>query len=40
VPVVFGVGERLFDGVGPLDLERVGVNATDLVTHLTYRLVR
>ena len=33
------VGERLFDGVGALSLERVGVNATDLVTHLTYRLV-
>ena len=40
VPVVFGAGERLFDGVGPLSLERVGVNATDLVTHLTYRVVR
>jgi dihydrofolate reductase len=38
-PVVLGVGERLFDGVGPLSLERVGVNATDLVTHLTYRVV-
>ena len=39
-PVVLGVGERLFDGVGALSLERVGVNATDLVTHLTYRMVR
>ncbi len=39
-PVVLGVGERLFDGVGALSLERVGVNATDLVTHLTYRVVR
>ena len=38
-PIVLGVGERLFDGVGALSLERVGVNATDLVTHLTYRLV-
>jgi dihydrofolate reductase len=37
-PVVLGVGERLFDGVGPLSLERVGVNATELVTHLTYRV--
>jgi hypothetical protein len=26
-------------GAGPLSLERVGVNATDLVTHLTYRVV-
>ena len=24
VPIVLGVGERLFDGVGPLSLERVG----------------
>jgi dihydrofolate reductase len=39
-PVVVGAGERLFDGVGPLSLERIGVNATDLVTHLTYRVVR
>jgi len=37
---VLGVGERLFDGVGPLALERVGVKATDLVTHLTYRVAR
>ena len=37
-PVVLGVGERLFDGVGALSLEPVGVNATDLVTHLTYRM--
>ena len=39
-PIVLGVGERLFDGVGALSLERVGVNATDLVTHLTYRARR
>jgi len=39
-PIVLGVGERLFDGVGPLSVERVGVNATDLVTHLAYRMVR
>ena len=39
VPIVLGVGERLFDGVGALSLERVGVDATDLVTHVTYRLV-
>jgi dihydrofolate reductase len=38
-PVVLGVGERLFEGVGPLSLEPAGVNATDLVTHLTYRIV-
>jgi dihydrofolate reductase len=39
-PVVLGVGERLFDGVGDLELERLGVSATDLVTHMTYRVVR
>jgi dihydrofolate reductase len=39
-PVVLGVGDRLFDGVGPLSLERQSVNATDLVTHVTYRMVR
>jgi dihydrofolate reductase len=39
-PVVLGLGERLFDGVGALHLERLGVKATDLVTHLTYRVVR
>ena len=38
VAVVLGVGDRLFDGVGPLSLERVGVNATDLVTHIKYRM--
>jgi hypothetical protein len=37
--VVLGVGERLFEGVGPLSVERVGVRATDLVTHITYRMV-
>ena len=39
-PVVLGVGERLFDGVGDFDLERVDVSATDLVTHMTYRVIR
>ena len=39
-PVVLGVGERLFDGVGDLDLERLDVTATDLVTHMTYRVIR
>jgi dihydrofolate reductase len=39
-PVVLGVGERLFDGVGDLDLERLDVSATDLVTHMTYRVAR
>ena len=39
VPLVLGVGERLFDGVGPLSLEPLGVRATDLVTHLSYRVI-
>jgi dihydrofolate reductase len=39
-PVVLGVGERLFDGVGDIGLERVDVSGTDLVTHLTYRVLR
>jgi dihydrofolate reductase len=39
-PVVLGAGERVFEGVGALSLERVSIRATDLVTHLTYRIVR
>jgi len=39
-PVVLGAGERLFEGVGNFDLERLDVRYTDLVTHLTYRVVR
>jgi dihydrofolate reductase len=37
-PVVLGVGERLFEGVGPLILEKLDVSGTDLVTHITYRV--
>jgi dihydrofolate reductase len=40
VPVVLGAGERLFEGVGDVELERLGVSGTDLVTHLRYRVVR
>jgi dihydrofolate reductase len=40
VPVVLGAGERLFDGVGALDLAPLDVSATDLVTHLSYRVLR
>jgi dihydrofolate reductase len=40
VPVVLGAGERLFEGVGGVGLERLDVSGTDLVTHLTYRVVR
>jgi dihydrofolate reductase len=39
-PVILGEGERLFDGVGNFDLEPLAVRGTDLVTHLTYRVVR
>jgi dihydrofolate reductase len=39
-PVVLGAGERLFDGVGQLTLQRLEVSGTDLVTHLSYRVVR
>jgi dihydrofolate reductase len=39
VSVVVDAGERLFEGVGALSLERVAVKATDLVTHLTFRTV-
>jgi dihydrofolate reductase len=39
-PVVLGAGERLFDGVGDLTLEPLGARATNLVTHLRYRVTR
>ena len=39
-PVILGAGERLFDGVGDLALEPLGVRGTDLVTHLRYRVTR
>jgi dihydrofolate reductase len=39
-PVVLGGGERLFEGAGNFELERPDVRATDLVTHLTYRMRR
>jgi dihydrofolate reductase len=40
VPLALGRGERLFDGVGALDLEPLDVSGTDLVTHLSYRVLR
>jgi dihydrofolate reductase len=39
-PVVLGAGERLFEGVADVDLERLDVSGTDLVTHLSYRVPR
>ncbi len=40
VPVVLGVGERLFDGVGELALEPRSVGGTGTVAHLSYRVRR
>ncbi|MFI0423423.1 dihydrofolate reductase family protein [Spongiactinospora sp. 9N601] len=40
-PVILGRGERLFDGVGEIELRPVGDPwGTDLVTHVTYQVVR
>jgi dihydrofolate reductase len=39
-PVLLAAGERLFDGVGELDLEPLHVDGNELVTHLTYRVGR
>jgi len=39
-PVVADRGIRLFDGVGPLDLEQVSVSPRSLVTHVHYRVRR
>ena len=39
-PVVLGAGERLFDGVADVTLEPIGAVCNDLVTHLSYRVVR
>jgi hypothetical protein len=38
VPLVLGAGERLFDGLGRLELEQGSVRHTDLVTHISYRV--
>ena len=39
-PVVLGAGERLLDSVGNFDLEPLGVKSNELVTHLSYRVIR
>jgi hypothetical protein len=36
---VLGVGERLFDGVGDIDLVQLEATQTELVTPLRYRVV-
>jgi dihydrofolate reductase len=38
VPITLGEGERIFDGVPPLDLEPVQVVASPGVTHVKYRV--
>jgi dihydrofolate reductase len=40
VPLVLGKGERLFDGVGQLDLEPLEITSNELVIHQRYRVVR
>jgi hypothetical protein len=34
-----GAGERLFDGVPPLQLELLAVHAASLATHISYRVL-
>jgi dihydrofolate reductase len=36
-PSIIGSGERLFDGVEPMELEQVSARGTSLVTHIVYR---
>ena len=40
VPLILGAGERLFEGVADVDLEPISVSGTELVTHLSYRVLR
>jgi dihydrofolate reductase len=40
VPEVVGAGERLWDGLTDLKLEAVKVSGNELVTHVTYRVLR
>jgi dihydrofolate reductase len=39
VPVTIGAGERLFDGVPPLNLEIIAVRGASLTTHISYRVL-
>jgi dihydrofolate reductase len=39
-PVTLGAGERLFDGVPPLQLEILAVRSVSLATHISYRVTR
>jgi dihydrofolate reductase len=40
VPLILGAGERLFDGTVDVELEPVAVDGNELVTHLSYRVLR
>jgi dihydrofolate reductase len=39
-PFVLGSGERLFEGVADVDLEPIAARGNELVTHVSYRVVR
>jgi dihydrofolate reductase len=39
VPVTIGAGERLFDGVPPLNLGLIAVRGASLTTHISYRVL-
>jgi dihydrofolate reductase len=38
-PVTVGAGERLFDGVPPLNLQIIAVRGASLTTHISYRVL-
>jgi dihydrofolate reductase len=38
-PVTLGAGERLFDGVAPLQLELLAARAASLAIHISYRVL-
>jgi hypothetical protein len=38
--VVLGSGERLFEGVAGVDLEPISARGDELVTHVSYRVIR
>jgi dihydrofolate reductase len=40
LPVTLGAGERLFDGVPPLNRKPLGARANELVTDVRYRVKR
>ena len=40
VPITLGAGERLFEGVGDVELEPAEVVASPAVTHIRYRRKR